>query len=475
MATFTLFAWPFIGLLFFKVMGPMRGLIWSFLIGYLFLPEAFEYDLPLLPPYNKSTAIAAACLLGHFFSGHLPGSPLGLPLKIQTKPQIKSTFKTFMIMAALIPVVTIFTNSGAITYGDLRLPSLGIRDYISMIVKQVLLLLPFVIAQTYLYDRAAHREILRTLVLCGLGYSLLVLFEARMSPQLHTWTYGYFQHSWNQHIRGGAFRPIVFLSHGLQVGFFLFAVTIAALALFRCKAEKRKQTFWLISAVWLFGVLFLSRNLGALAITIPMTLVMFVLGPRMQLWATTSAVILILTIPFLRQAEVLPTDRLVAVAERISSERAQSLSYRFSHEDAILERAREKPLAGWGGWARWRIYSATGEDLSTVDGLWISVFAERGWIGYLVFFSFLTFPLYIIGRQRRMRDIGPETIGLMVITAGYLVYIIPNSAGGVFIWLLAGALAGFAQRETVTTADTAEPATVSRNRQYSRFPTKNRA
>lgn len=458
-------------------MGPVRGLIWSFLLGYLFLPEAFGFDLPFLPPYNKSTAIAAACLIGHFFSGHPPGSPLGLQEKIHTNPKVKLLFSIFIGLALFAPIITVLTNPNALRYGRLVLPGLGIRDYISMVVEQGLLLIPFFVAQYYLFDRSSHRQLLRALVLCGLGYSLLILFEYRMSPQLHQWTYGFFQHGWHQHIRDGGFRPIVFLSHGLQVGFFLFATTIAAIALSRGKNQNSIP--WLICAGWLSLVLLLSRNLGAVAIAIPLVPIALLLARRVQMKVAIGAVLLLLLVPMLRQTDSLPLDRIVEMADSISSERAASLSYRLRHEDAILDRASEKPFAGWGVWARWRIYSSTGEDLSTVDGLWINIFAERGWLGYFGFFVFLTVPFFLLARLHKQKGIGHETMGLVLILAGYFVYVIPNSAGGVFIWLLAGAIAGIVQREAVAPQDTADQSQQSsplpQSTRYSRFPNKTNA
>ena len=57
------------------------------------------------------------------------------------------------------------------------------------------------------------------------------LFEVRFSPQLNIWIYGFFQHDFQQMIRGGSFRPIVFLPHGLWVALFFLSTLVAAAAL----------------------------------------------------------------------------------------------------------------------------------------------------------------------------------------------------------------------------------------------------
>ena len=74
---------------------------------------------------------------------------------------------------------------------------------------------------------------LRGLVVAGLIYSLPMLFEVRMSPQLHTWIYGYFPHSFGQQMRDGGFRPVVFIGHGLGVAFFVMTTVVAAAAFWR--------------------------------------------------------------------------------------------------------------------------------------------------------------------------------------------------------------------------------------------------
>ena len=39
---------------------------------------------------------------------------------------------------------------------------------------------------------ADSEEILRVLIIAGLVYSVPMLFEIRLSPQLHNWIYGYY-------------------------------------------------------------------------------------------------------------------------------------------------------------------------------------------------------------------------------------------------------------------------------------------
>ena len=94
-------------------------------------------------------------------------------------------------------------------------------------------LLPLILARKFLARPTEHRTFLIVLCTSGLLYSLLALYEVRMSPQLNNMVYGFFPHSWRQHIRGNGFRPLVFLEHGLFLGIFLSTTVLAAFGLAR--------------------------------------------------------------------------------------------------------------------------------------------------------------------------------------------------------------------------------------------------
>jgi hypothetical protein len=117
--------------------------------------------------------------------------------------------------------------------GGLVLPGVGHYDALSAVVGQFLFLLPFFLGRQFLRHAEDSAETLRVLIVAGLIYSLPMLFEIRMSPQLHTWIYGYFPHSFGQQMREGGFRPVVFLGHGLLVAFFIMTAAVAAASFWR--------------------------------------------------------------------------------------------------------------------------------------------------------------------------------------------------------------------------------------------------
>ena len=138
---------------------------------------------------------------------------------------------------------------------------LGVGDLLVNSVEIVVALIPFFLARRWLATPERHQALLIAIMALGVVYAFLALFEIRMSPQLNRWVYGFFPHQWTQHIRGG-FRPLVFLEHGLWLGFFLFTAAVASFALIRTLTQERRMAA-ILSALLILGTLLISRNLGA--------------------------------------------------------------------------------------------------------------------------------------------------------------------------------------------------------------------
>ncbi|WP_039689706.1 O-antigen ligase family protein [Tateyamaria sp. ANG-S1] len=468
MPLLAILSWPLIALFFFAQMSFARALVISTLVGYLFLPEKFEVDLPGLPPVDKTLILMAGMLLGTLFFRRKVQQSKEPKLRNQDR-RVGQILNLAIIALLLAPAFTMLSNRTAVVVGPVVLPAIRPWDFLGMTVETLSFLIPFLLARRHLATVEQHRKVLVSLVLAGLLYSLLVVFEVRFSPQLHNWVYGYHQHSFLQHIRGDGYRPKVFLSHGLSVGFWLFTVTLAAFALLRSHPQHNRGLYFL-SAVWLFGVLFISKNLAATVIAL--LLIIVIMAPRSwQLRFVWVIVIPFLLYPAIRQSGFAPTDQITQLTERISPERAQSFQFRLDNEDQLLARALEKPVFGWGTWGRSLIYNDRGERTSTSDGTWIIVLGESGWIGYLAFFTLLTVPLLALMRVRRRKDIPIATMALALIMTGNLIYLIPNSALSPIGWLMAGALAGFVQFDREADPEQSDVQEVKNKgpRQYTRF------
>jgi hypothetical protein len=307
--------------------------------------------------------------------------------------------------------------------------------------------LPFWLAQRFLARPEDQVMLLRAFVFWALAYSVLCLYEIRMSPQLNYMIYGFFPHSFLQHIRAGGFRPIVFLPHGLWIGIYLAMSVLSALTLFMWSKRNGKQGLsvfgWAVLMIWLLLVLYLSKTVGALAMTLFFIPLLLLAGVPGQLMFAMIVAGVTLFYPLLRGAGWIPVDTVYEVSQSFSEERAQSLKFRLDNEDVLLERAAEKPLAGWGSWGRNLIYDKdTGKLLSVTDGAWIIIIGTFGWLGYISHFGLLTAPLFLMGLARRKLGLTIESSGLAMVLAINLLDLIPNATLTPVTYLIAGALCG---------------------------------
>lgn len=464
MPAVVLLSWPLIGLGIFGALGPARGLIWTLLVGFLYLPEDYGFDLPVVF-YGKHTAIVLSLVLGVLFTRSRDPEPPEV-----VDPMFGRLVIGLFLLLFVAQAITIFDNRDTLSRFGVIQPGNGPRDLVSFTVNTLIALTPFLLARRWLADPGFHAEFLRALVIMALIYSLFILFERRMSPQLNRWIYGLAPDAWFQHVRGGGFRPMVFLTHGLVVGYLLMSATLAATALARSETGQKRILYGL-AAVWLFLVLVLSRNMGALLLTIMFAPAFLVFSRRMIVMAAMAVGLIFMFYPAARQAQIVPTNAFLSAIEAISPPRAQSFAFRLENEDGLLARAFEKPLFGWGGWGRSRVIDERGQDVSVTDGIWIIRLGQFGWIGYICFFGLVTAPLIFL--RRRLPDGVPmATLGLATMAAANLVYMIPNATLDAPAWIIVGALAGYVQYGRARDPAAEEPAATGSRRPmgYTRFP-----
>ena len=445
-----LFSWPLIVVMLFHALPLQKALIWSVVAGYLVLPSNMGVNLPMVPTIDKTLVPGLSAALMCWVISRRQAStmpPRGtdqLREEVNLRGRGPRVIGSLLLLLFAAPFVTVLQNADPVIAGPRFIPGLRLYDAVSLVAGLGIAFIPFLLARRYLATAEAHRWLLVILVVAALAYSLLILFEVRMSPQLHNWIYGFFPHRFDQHIRGGGFRPAVFLDHGLHVGAFLAMAVLASCALWRHNLRERvSATPWLFAGGWLLVTLLLSRNLGATALAMLFAPVILFTTLRLQLVLAAVIAGAVLVFPMLRGAGWVPTNAIHSIAEAINPERAASLQFRFDHEDALLARAKEKPFAGWGSWGRNRIFDpVTGEDLSVTDGYWVIVIGIYGWLGYVAQFGLMTLPLLLLALRRRI-DLQPATTGLVMIAAIGLIDLIPNAARTPILLMVCGALAGY--------------------------------
>lgn len=418
--------WPFVTLALFVAMSPPRAIIWSLLAGYLFLPVKTSFDFPGVPALDKTSIAnlsALVCAL-IFVGGRAARFPREWWLLV------------LMLVYLISPMLTVFTNRDALMFGELLLPGLQPYDAFSAAAYKAIDLIPFLLGYNLLRSSSSQQDLLQSLAISAIGYSILMLVEIRLSPQLHVWIYGFFPHSFGQQVRDGAFRPVVFLGHGLLVAIFTAMGVVATAYL----ARRKLPIFGISSWFWLAYlaiILVLCRSFGALILAASATVLIATVSRRQTVSSICAIVgLLVLTYPALRGADLVPVQAFADQVADVSAERAGSFQTRIDNEDQLLKRANDRPWFGWGGYGRNRIYNEdTGKDLSITDGTWIIIVGTYGWVGYIAAFGLLCAPLLNRSRQPI------STTALSLILAVNLLDLLPNSSVGPMTWLLAGAIA----------------------------------
>ncbi|QGX99511.1 hypothetical protein EI983_15035 [Roseovarius faecimaris] len=450
LAYLALMIWPLVCVLLFRRLSPQRAVIWSLLAGYLLLPPLAEFDLPLVPDMDKfSIPNICAFALALFL----------LRERIALWPRMW-TARVLMLGFVLGAIPTVLTNSDPLLFQVMvgsdpiifetdRLPGLRTIDIASVLSNQLIVLLPLLLGRHFFATEEGMRELLRALLIAGLAYSVLALIEIRFSPQINIMVYGFFQHSFEQMIRSGGFRPIVFLPHGLWIALFFVYTVVAAAALQR-SAETQMKAKLFMATVYLAAVLLLCKSLASILYASAILPVIFLASVRLQLLLALVFGALAVSYPVLRNLGLIPLDWILAQAEAINPERAHSLNYRFGNEEQLLERAKEKLLFGWGGWGRNLVRDIeTSEILTIPDGRWILTFGTYGWLGYLSEMGLLALPLILLGwygRKSGSQVVSPLAAAVALCLAITLVDMLLNDTLVPFVWLMAGAVLGYAER-----------------------------
>ncbi|WP_216825907.1 hypothetical protein [Sulfitobacter sp. SK012] len=449
-AYLALLAWPAVCLVLFRTLKVERALIWSILGGYLILPPLAEFNFPLVPAMDKVTIPNLSVLAIMLF---------GMREKLRLWPDNRIA-QLLVVGLVLCTIPTVLTNGDAILFEVLQgadpivffvdaLPGQSVRDIGSVLIAQVLTLVPFLLARQFLSTEAGLRELLLAFMIGALAYSIPSLTEIRLSPQMNIWVYGFFQHDFAQTIRGQGFRPIVFLPHGLWLAMFICTGVIAAAALARAAPnQERWKTVMLLA--YLFVLLVLCKSAASLVYGLFLVPLVLFVPTRWQIGLAATFAVIALTYPMLRNFGIIPLDAILAQAEAFSPERAQSLGYRFFNEEQLLGRAAEKPAFGWGGWGRSLLRdSETGTIVTIPDGRWIIVFGTFGWLGYLSEFGLLALPLILMGvyiRRQPQAALSPFVGPVALILGITMMDMLLNATLTPVTWLVAGAVLGHAER-----------------------------
>ena len=444
-----IFTFPLIAFLIFSAFRLEIAVCASFLFGYLLLPPRYVLNIPLLPDISKSSivsiSVAAAAML--WVQSQRSIARTSRTSRLDEKAMLpgllpRSSLLLICLAVLLVaPVGTWLVNMQGISLPDHFVPALSAYDAASMLQSTVLSLIPFFLGRKFLATDEGNRVLVFSVVTAGLLYSLPTLAEVRLSPQIHNWTYGYFQHSWLQHRRGDGFRPVVYLSHALELGLFLVVAIIACFGAMRSTNGDRRILF-LVAGFYLLAVLVLAKSLGALLIALTLLPVILFLPVRLVVYAAAVLAFVVLLFPLVRATGISPFAAVSALIEPFAPGRADSLNYRLLQENEMLENVLRKPIFGWGGYGR--MLTVPEEELATSvrDGFWLIRFGERGFAGYMSFLGLVTIPILALAARARHYNLSITTAALALALGANLIDLIPNSSLTLLTLLMGGALAG---------------------------------
>lgn len=428
-----LYCWPIVTILLFLNLRPAKAVVVSVIGGYLFLPMT-TIDVPLIGSLTKTTSVAIGLMIGSLLSGSDDG--------------IRVRVRSFDIPMLLWCLASPFFSS--------VVNGLGAYDGFSGSVQATLNWGVFYyIGKKYFSEASRLRILSGSILIGGLLYIPLILFELRMSPQLSRMVYGFFPHSFAQHIRYGGYRPIVFMQHGLAVSFWMAAAAAVCFWFWRTRQKKSVMGIPVaIAALSLIAVTILCKSANAWAY-IALSVAGFFYFRRKRRTKLFSLVLLIIPIYVaFRISGVVSTKELAdSLGKIFDSERIVSLTSRLTQEDLFSQRAMMRPIFGWGNMTRaWPMAARSGFAVpQAIDALWLIQFSTKGIFGLACLFLSLGLgPLRILRRVKTLPSPGPGGIDdfqvdAVVLSLIVILFLVDSLLNAMIspVWILcAGALAG---------------------------------
>ena len=423
---------------FFRRFRATEAVIISFVVAWLFLPQRAGFSFPGLPDYERMSATVYGILLATVW------------YDLERLRQFRFSWVDLpMTIWCICPLFSSLSNG------------LGVYDGISQTLLHVVGYGgPYFLGRIYLPNLRAIRKLAIAILIGGLIYAPLCLFEVRMSPQIHRLVYGYHPHpSFAQTIRYGGFRPTVFMEHGLSVGMWMMAATLIGIWFWKTGVLREICG---VHIRWLVGLLFVTfiliKSTGAYGLLFLGVIFLFV---AWQFHTSLSLVILIAAMGFYLQQNVVAnsdlTEHIITTLEPVAPvERLESLQYRFDNEELLKARARERIVLGWGGWGRNRVYEYDWKgdliDVAVTDSLWILAFGMNGLVGLTALFSsvlvpVLSFVWYFPAKTWSNTEVA-ATAALTVIIALYMLDCLLNNQPNPVFTLATGSISGLVVYES---------------------------
>jgi len=324
-----LLAWIVVSFAMTAVLPGYKAFTWAFLGAMFFLPSNLEesFQIPGLPILAKDAVVTY---------GMLPATILFHWQHLRPRNWRDLLLIAMAGFAAYTSVV-----NGLSLYD-------GASTALSYMVQMVLIIY---LMRVHLRTRDHAKYFLKSLFQLSICYTAFLVWEWRMSPQLHTEVYGYFPHSFLQMARGNFYRPVVFFGHGLEVAYLYAAVVLIGYAFLRNREPGITPVTVGFTVIGLLSTMSLGPILFAL---FGWTL--------MKIHERRAVGPVVTLVPFGVLLVCLHCcgDRsnfsfILEFFRKISPDRAESLDYRLYAFELYITNIMNHPLFGHGTWSRGRI------------------------------------------------------------------------------------------------------------------------
>lgn len=361
----------------------IRGILLSFIAGWLMLSPRAGYAISGLPELTKDVAVSYAALLG----------------VVCFRANIIRSFRFRWIDAVFAMwIFSPFLSSISNGFG----PWDGMSELFTRVFTWGV---PYFLGRAAIRSLDDVRDAATTIVIAGLLAVPLCLIEIRLSPQLHRWVYGQHATGFAMAKRLGGYRPTLMMRHGIEVG--MWMVTATAIASWTALSAPG-QRVWMMPMRLVAGVLIvvsiLCKSLGAIALLL-MAGGVSVLGRSIKSRALLAAFVLIPTVYIsLRATQVWSPESIGAfIAEHVDENRAKSMLARNADEAVLSEKALKRPVFGWGGRNNFRVFDDFGEQTTVVDALWLLAIGKNGLVGLFGLYATCALPSLLILRKTPVR------------------------------------------------------------------------
>jgi hypothetical protein len=371
-----LLAWIPIGVLFFRLCQLRVAILAHFFVGWALLPGAAFAPSSSAFPYW----ILPVCLPGAQFI--TKASVLGLAALVgmilfHRNELRRIRFHSLDVAIAVLCTVPLLSSIA----NNLSLQE-GIRGVLYMALAWAF---PILLGRHCFSDRHSLLLAAKAVVISGILYCPVCLFELFSGPRFYALLYGFQPYRWIGASRYFGFRPVGFMEDGNQLGIWMASSALIASALWTRGLTSRVLRIpikW--AALLLIGVTLLCQSVGSillLGLLLPLACLSRRSLPHVGIAVLLSCSVLYESvqlghlIPWRKLSTTNPIAR--SIAERLKKAGRRSLGWRLARDDAESNIALQRPLLGYGVWNWWQSSGARPWDF------WLLFFGMYGAVGVL--------------------------------------------------------------------------------------------